>query len=314
MKFSIIIPVYNVEEYIEKCLKSIERQTYVNFEVIIINDGSPDKSEKIISNFIKNKPKFRYYKKENGGLSDARNYGLKYVTGDYLLFIDSDDYVNVQLLEMLNNELMKNNVDIVKFGVDMIKKDEVIHCFKTNFNNLDLLTALPLLLKDELFEPAWLYCYNYNFWKKNNFLYTKGKSHEDYGLTPIILSKAKKISSIDYIGYNYIIRENSIMTTNDEKKAYQKFQDILYYYDKNITIIQKIKDEKVRSYLSSYYANGVINKAKSLKGKNRKIAFIEIKQRKLYRYLLDNTLKRKLKKLAFYYFPGLILRGKNEKN
>ena len=310
MKFSMIVPVDNVEQYIGKCLQSINDQTYSNFEVIIVNDGSPDASENVILEFIKKNSKFKYYKKENGGLSDARNYGLRFVTGDYLLFVDSDDYINKQLLEILNNELIQNRVDIIKFGVDIIKKDEVIHCFKTNFINLDLSRALPNLLEDELFEPACFYCYNYSFWKKNKFLYTKGRSHEDYGLTPIILSKATKISSIDYVGYNYIIRENSIMTTNDEKKAYQKFEDILYFYDKNIIIIQKIKNEAVRTYLSSYYANGVINKAISLKEKNRKNAIAEIKQRKVYQYLLDNTLKRKLKKLAFHYFPELTLRGK----
>ena len=194
MKFSIVVPVYNVEKYVEKCLESINNQTYQNFEVIIVNDGSTDNSERIIKSFIKDKANFKLIKKENGGLSSARNFGLQYVTGGYLLFVDSDDYINNQLLEMLNNELTKNKVDIIKFGVDMLKKDEIVHCFKTNFNNLDLSTALPLLLEDELFEPACFYCYNYNFWQKNKFLYTKGKSHEDYGLTPIILSKANKIT------------------------------------------------------------------------------------------------------------------------
>ena len=310
MKFSIIVPVYNVEKYLEKCLKSIQNQTYDNFEVIIVNDGSTDKSSDIILNFIKGKTRFKYYQKENGGLSDARNFGLQYITGDYLLFVDSDDYVNKKLLETLNYELTKNKVDIIKFGVNIIKGKKIIHCFKTNFNNLSISKALPLLLKDELVEPACFYCYNYKFWKKNKFLYTKGRNHEDYGLTPLIISKANKISSIDYIGYNYVIRENSIMTINDEEKAYQKFEDILYFYDKNIIIIQKIKNEIVRTYLSSYYANGVINKALSLKGKKRKNAMIEIKKRKVYQYLLGNTLKRKLKKFAFHYFPGLILRGK----
>ena len=93
MKFSIVIPVYNVEGYIEKCLNSIKIQTYSNFEVIIVNDGSPDNSEKKIKTFLKDK-RFKYYKKENGGLSDARNYGIKYTTGDYLLFVDSDDYID----------------------------------------------------------------------------------------------------------------------------------------------------------------------------------------------------------------------------
>ena len=94
MKFSIIVPVYNVEKYLKRCLDSIQNQTYDNFEVIIVNDGSPDHSQEIIDEYVKHDDRFLSYQKENGGLSDARNYGVKYATGDYLLFVDSDDYVS----------------------------------------------------------------------------------------------------------------------------------------------------------------------------------------------------------------------------
>ena len=93
MKFSIIVPIYNVEKYIEKCLQSIKDQTFKNFEVIMVDDGSTDNSNKIMKLFEKDK-RFKSYSKKNGGLSDARNYGIQYTTGDYLLFIDSDDYID----------------------------------------------------------------------------------------------------------------------------------------------------------------------------------------------------------------------------
>ena len=97
MKFSIVIPVYNVEKYIDKCLKSIINQTYDNFEVIVVNDGSPDNSQVIIDKYVKKDKRFKSYEKKNGGLSDARNYGLEYISGDYLLFIDSDDNIEKDL-------------------------------------------------------------------------------------------------------------------------------------------------------------------------------------------------------------------------
>ena len=93
MKFSIIVPVYNVEKYVEKCLKSIDNQSYQKFEAIIVNDGSKDKSDSIIKKYIKDKKQFIYLTKENGGLSDARNFGIKYASGDYIIFLDSYDYI-----------------------------------------------------------------------------------------------------------------------------------------------------------------------------------------------------------------------------
>ena len=102
MKFSIVVPVYNVEKYINKALDSILNQTYNNFEVIIVNDGSTDNSQKIIDKYTKLDKRFKSYKKENGGLSSTRNFGIKYTTGDYLLFIDSDDYIEKDYLEQAN--------------------------------------------------------------------------------------------------------------------------------------------------------------------------------------------------------------------
>lgn len=98
MKFSIVIPVYNVEEYIDKCLNSVLNQTYKDFEVIIVNDGSPDNSIQIIDRYVKMDDRFKVYSKENGGLSAARNFGVKKVSGDYLIFLDSDDYIEKDLL------------------------------------------------------------------------------------------------------------------------------------------------------------------------------------------------------------------------
>lgn len=95
-KISVIVPVYNTEKYIQKCLESIVNQTMKDIEIIVVNDGSKDKSEDIIEQFIKNNKsniKIKYYKKKNGGLSDARNYGVQKATGEYIAFVDSDDYI-----------------------------------------------------------------------------------------------------------------------------------------------------------------------------------------------------------------------------
>lgn len=109
---SIVIPIYNAEKYLEECLNSIKNQTYKNFEVIMVNDGSKDNSETICMNFLRSDSRFRYLKKENGGVSSARNVGLDNVEGDYITFIDADDWVDENHLEILIDGIIKNNCEV----------------------------------------------------------------------------------------------------------------------------------------------------------------------------------------------------------
>ena len=115
-KISIILPVYNVEKYVEKCLNSIKNQDYKNFEAIIVDDGSKDKSVEIIENFIKKDGRFKLYHKENGGLSDARNFGMNFVTGKFVIFIDSDDYIENKMLTTLYENITKEQADVYICG------------------------------------------------------------------------------------------------------------------------------------------------------------------------------------------------------
>ena len=122
MKYSIIVPAYNTEKYIDKCLKSIFSNTYKNFEVIIVNDGSTDKTEDIINKYIKKYDNIIYIKQKNMGLSLARNNGVKKATGDYLLFIDSDDYVEKNLLENINKDI--GDLDVLRYQLNMVLNDK----------------------------------------------------------------------------------------------------------------------------------------------------------------------------------------------
>ena len=116
---SIVITVYNAEKYLEQCLNSIKNQTYKNFEVILVNDGSIDHSESICMDFVKVDTRFKYFTKVNGGASSARNFGLDNVTGNYITFIDADDWVDENHLEVLINNIKDNNSDM---AVSSIKK------------------------------------------------------------------------------------------------------------------------------------------------------------------------------------------------
>ena len=118
---SVIIPIYNTQKYLKKCIDSVESQSYNNIEIILVNDGSTDSSEKIIQPYLQKYENIKYYKKENGGLSDARNYGIQKATGDYICFLDSDDYIDINLFSKLQKYL-DLDYDMIKYK--LVKVDE----------------------------------------------------------------------------------------------------------------------------------------------------------------------------------------------
>lgn len=296
MKFSIIIPVYNVEKYIAKCLDSILKQTYKNYEVIIVNDGTKDNSVEIINKYVKKYDQFKLYNKENGGLSDARNYGLQYAEGDYLLFIDSDDYIERNLLKELNNVLKTKKYDLIKFKINLVDENNTIIRKETGLLDSKI-TNVKELFEQEFCEPAWTYCYNFDFWKKNSFKYIKGMIHEDFGLTPQILMTANNIYYLNYYGYNYVQRENSIMSSKSVEKDIKKAYDMLKQFDRLIKI-----DYENKNYIGlykSFLANAVISKSNILPVKEKRAYIKELKERKVFDLLMTNTLARKIKKILF---------------
>lgn len=298
MKYSIIIPVYNVEEYLDRCLKSILNQTYSNYEVIIVNDGSPDNSDNIIKSYEKEDKRFKGYKKVNGGLSDARNYGLKYATGDYLIFIDADDYIENNYLEKVNDVLEKNkDIDVLKFKIKLVDEGENLIRMENGLNK-EGVTSFDELVKLEFLEPAWSYVYKLSFWKENNFTYLKGMIHEDFGLTPEILMKANKIYYLNSYLYNYVQRNGSIMSSNNKEKLHKKAYDMLYQYDRLIKINYN-KDTKV---YKSFLANALISKTNTLDKEEQKKYKEELRKRKVIDNLIDDTLKRKIKKIIYKIF------------
>ena len=125
IKVSVIVPVYNVEEYLEKCLDTLVNQTLKEIEIIVINDGSPDNSQKIIDKYAKKYKTIKAYTKENGGLSDARNYGLTKANGEYIAFIDSDDYVSIDMYEKIYQKAKSGNFDMVVCDLNIIYDDKV---------------------------------------------------------------------------------------------------------------------------------------------------------------------------------------------
>lgn len=313
MKYSIIIPVYNVENYIDKCLSSILDQTYEKFEVIIVNDGSPDNSVDIINKYVNKDKRFHLFNKENGGLSDARNYGVEQATGDVMIFIDGDDYIDKDLLLKIEKEMSTDRlIDVVRFQLRLVNDsgDVLEQPGYKVFNRLSSIDAYKIMLENNYVDIACGYAYRKDFFLKNNFKYAKGKIHEDFGLTHLILIKTNKMSSIDCIGYNYVQRDGSIVNTYNRKQNLRKVYDTLYHFDNYVKILTKDSSIPIESknLLLNYIVQAVLVRAKLLQGKDLKKYVRELKKRKIYKLLSNKTNKEKLKKIIVKYFLSQYLR------
>lgn len=300
-KFSIIVPVYNVEEYIDDCLKSIFNQSFKDFEVIVVNDGTKDNSMDIVKNYD-----VKVINQENAGLSAARNTGVKSSTGEYLLFIDSDDYIEKDLLKNINNNL-KDNPDVLRFQIKEIFDDNRIVNHKENsFDTTNGVEAFTKICNYHFIENAWSYVIKRKYYLDNKFEFKKGTYHEDYGLMPLVIIKANKVKSISYIGYYYRQRSNSIMSSTDYNKTKKKVDDFYNHYLYLNKEINKTKlDNKI---FKSYISNSLLIKICELNNKDYKIYKSKVKKDKVIDNLLDDSLIRKIKKLLFKISPKLTIK------
>ena len=304
-KFSIIVPVYNVEKYLKNCLESILNQSYEDFEVIVVNDGTKDNSQDIIDEFVKKDNRFKGFKKKNEGIATTRNYGINKASGEYIVFVDSDDDVCENLLETIDEIIETDKPDIVRFNAATIDQDSKNVIEQEEFSNLCGLEAFKSLMKNDLFVALWSYAFKRDYWLKNNFKFTDGLVHEDYGLTPYVILKASKVSCTNKVLYNYYVREKSIMNDKELEKLKKKAFDALQLFDENIVRINEDKkvSKEEEAIFKSYMANGLITKCSSLDGDLFDEYFLELKKRNLSQYLLSNTFGRKIKKLVYKLMP-----------
>ncbi len=200
---SIVVPVYNVENYILKCLNSLIKQNYKQIEIILVDDGSTDESGKICDEFKEKDDRIRVFHKKNGGLSSARNYGIKKAKGDIIAFVDSDDYVKDGFVLDLYRGMQAGNADIVICGYNNEKpKNETISGKEA---------TIRLLTKQENIDIiSWNKLYKKKLFTDNNIIFPEGKKHEDTLTTYKLMSKAKKVTYIDESLYIYVERKGSI--------------------------------------------------------------------------------------------------------
>ena len=228
---SIIVPIYKVEPYLRRCLDSIVNQTYTNLEIILVDDGSPDGCPQICDEYAAKDNRIVVIHKENGGLSDARNAGLDICKGEYISFVDSDDWVDEKYIEILLDLAIKENADIAvgkhEKTTNNIASQTVL---QSEYSSLNSIQAIENLFgKNSLtFTVSWGKIYKRNLWKSLRF--PKGKLYEDAYLSHILYDLSKKICFSNNVIYYYFQRPNSIMgMTKDPIHALEP-QILLYKY------------------------------------------------------------------------------------
>lgn len=217
---SVIVPIYNVEKYLERCVNSILEQTYQNIEVILVDDGSPDSCPKLCDDFAEKDNRVKVVHKENGGLSDARNAGMNIATGEITAFIDSDDWIDKNMFDDMYSRMTEDNSDIVSCGVNSVydyctweiplEKDDEHYL-------LDRTEAMKELLTDgKLKQHVWNKLYKTDIIK--NIPFEKGKYHEDVFWSYQAVAAAEKVSVVKTGYYYYIQRSDSIMGAEYSEK------------------------------------------------------------------------------------------------
>lgn len=252
---SVILPIYNVEKYLEKCLKSVINQTYKNLEIILVDDGSKDNSPKICDEYAVKDKRIVVIHKSNGGLSDARNAGIEIAKGKYITLIDSDDYVEEDYVQFLYQLIKENNAEmsicshtVLYTNGTRIEKETGEHLV------LDPKTTLEKILYDEGIDlSAWAKMYKKELF--DNVKYPKGRIFEDAATTYLLIDKCKKIVLGSESKYYYIIRDNSITTKGFSPKKMQLIdstQEMCDYVKNKYPDLEKAADRRLMyAYLAT---------------------------------------------------------------
>ena len=218
---SIVVPIYNVEKYLRKCIDSIINQTYKNLEIILVDDESPDNCGEICEEYAKKDNRIVVIHKKNGGLSDARNAGIEVATGKYIGFVDSDDYIKEDMYENLYNDIKKYDVDISICKYIEVFENSTIYEDASNSNKIEIYDNVEmlkrLLYNNNVTDHACNKLYKIDLFKINNIRYPNGYMYEDIGTTYLLFENSKKISLSEKNEYYYVRRGSSILGQVNEK-------------------------------------------------------------------------------------------------
>ena len=322
---SFIIPAFNSEKTIVRAIDSIlnQKKSSIDYEIIVIDDGSNDNTENIVKSIISDK--IKYFKEENKGLSDARNFGVEKANGDYLIFVDSDDFVKNSLLFDIE-KYINLNIDLIKYNPIIIKEEELNNEIEQdkknnineNVNKIDNANQYEkknieddvifttgeegfnlLFGKDPLMVTAWSYAI-----KKEIFIkFPSKRNHEDFATTPLLMLKAKSMCITDLYEYYYVQTKSSITRGKTKEKERKNIEDILFHYDNLLNEINKNKivKEKTKQNFKIFITNSLLVMLRDdLNKENRKYLISELRRRKVYKNLKVKNIKQLIKKILVF--------------
>ena len=285
-KVSIIVPVYKVERELDRCVQSLFKQTYNNLEIILVDDGSPDKCPELCENYAEMDKRVKVIHKENGGLSDARKAGVKQATGEYILYVDSDDYIDLDTCERFIKAAGNQKIDIIVGNAIMEKpdgKEMMIHSATPS--------GITYTAKQFIMSAV----------KAYQLYFKKGIYFEDVQMLPRVFLQAKKITCIDGTFYHYIIRENSIMTSQkDEKKKNDSIQNLKEWKEQ----FDLVDDVDLKECLYGMLVKMYIHECRQYGITTKEIEGMDA------RFILRNSLnyRERLKATMWLCFPRLLIK------
>lgn len=257
---SIIIPVYNVEKYLKKCLDSIVNQTYRNLEIIVVNDGSPDNSWRIIEKYQQEDTRIVYVKRQNGGLGAARNSGIEVSHGEFLCFVDSDDWISLEYVDRLLNVAITDNSDVVICNMQYIYSDGQVKPRTPKITKYEIINSEEALKREFIGDQYKFHAPN-KFCKrdifiKNNIRFPEGKVYEDVMTTYKYFLYTDRVSLIPNELYFYLqSRDGSIM----HAKIKQERFDDMYYALSQIVNNAQIKNMDIENEVQNLFAVNIIS-------------------------------------------------------
>ena len=302
---SVIIPVYNVELYLESCIQSICKQSYKNLEIILSDDGSTDHSGKICDKYASLDPRTKVIHKENGGLSDARNAGIEVASGQYFMFVDSDDTISKNTIEKMYFLAIEYQCEIVVCNMVRIYEDGTTESFYHPTDKINILKEQQRF--ETLNQPS--VCNKLFFAELfNDVRFPKGKYYEDTFVYHILAYKAKRIGLTGHNGYFYLSRKESILGTSEYTDRYFDFIEAVYnrmiflrkhnvfYYAEQAGLSLYVATAKGKKYLA--------------KTKQNREKFKQMNQwyKEAYKFLIRSSeigKKQKGKLVLLRYFPGI---------
>ncbi len=300
-RISIIVPVYNVKNYLDECIKTIVEQSYQNIEIILVNDGSTDGSDKKCNDWALKDKRIKVYHKKNGGVSSARNLGITKMHGEYVTFIDSDDYIKKDYIEKMLIQAKEYNADLV-IGNAVIVTEKNNKPFNSNskFMELNNVDTLKMMLTGKHFQTTpWAKLYNSSIVKEISFN-EQMEIAEDLDFLIKYLELSKKTILTPYHDYYYRIRQNSSVRTNNKKMETE------IKYDKKL--IEKYKSTTIEEYAIKHFVNINLNYAMNQNLTKEEIKIIKRnigKYKKNYSIFSTASKKEKIKYIICMNFYSM---------